>query len=265
MTDLNLNGVALSAAVPEALVMKVARQLVGSRRNVFVDVPGRSGSWTFTEQPGDRTLIATLDVEAGSFAARRAAVRNLAYWADVGAVARLIIDDEPDRYHEAILDAAVDPAEWLISVELLELPFRVGPYALASAASVRTLPVSGGSPESGTFTAPDTVEGRPVIQITPTDGTMTALTFTLNGQALDFAETLLSGSTLTISSISDTVTRGVSGDVDLTGAFVPASIAMGAVSGDFGRIIEGVNAWSLVWTGTATAATVTATWRERFR
>lgn len=265
MTDLNLNGVALSTAVPDALVLKVARQLAGARRNVFVDVPGRSGSWVFPEQPGDRTLVATLDVSSASFADRRAAIRALAYWADVGAVARLIVDDEPDRYHEAILDASTDPAEWLTYVEQLELPFRVGPYALAIALSVETLAVSGGSPESSTFVAPDTVEGVPVVEITPTDGTMTELTWTLNGNALTFGETLLSGETVTISSLSDTVTLGVSGDVDLTGAFVPAAVAMGAVSGDFGRIIEGVNAWSLQWTGTATTATVTVTWRERFR
>lgn len=265
MTDLNLNGVALSTAVPEALVLKVARQLAGSRRNVFVDVPGRSGSWVFTEQPGDRTLTVFLDISADSFATRRAAIRALAYWADVGAVAKLIIDDEPDRFHEAILDAATDPAEWLTYVEQLEVPFRVGPYALAVTPSTETLPVSGGSPENGSFVAPDTVEGVPVVEITPTDGTMTSLTFTLNGTAIDFGETILSGSTITISSISDTVTRGASGDVDLTGAFVPATVAMGAVSGEFGRIIEGVNTWSLQWTGTATAATVTVTWRERFR
>lgn len=265
MTDLNLNGVALSTAVPEALVVKVARQLAGARRNVFVDMPGRSGSWIFPEQPGDRTLTITLDIQAASFAARRAAVRELAYWADVGAVARLIIDDEPDRYHEAILDASVDPAEWLVQVEQLEVPFRVGPYALALNPSTETLPVSGGSPEIGSFVAPDTVEALPVIEITPTDGTMTSLTFTLNGRAITYAATILDDQTISISSISDTVTAGASGDVDLTGAFVPGAVAMASVSGDFGRIIEGVNAWSLQWTGTATAVTVTATWRERFR
>lgn len=265
MTDLNLNGVALSTAVPEALVLKVARQLAGARRNVFVDVPGRSGSWVFVEQPGDRTLIATLDILATTFADRRDAIRRLAYWADVGAVARLIVDDEPDRFHSAILDASVDPAEWLTAVEQLEVPFRVGPYAEAVALSIETLLVSGGSPDSGTFVAPDTVEGLPVVEIRPTNGTMTELTWTLNGNALTFGETLLDEETVTISSISDTVTLGVSGDVDLTGAFVPAAVAMGSVSGDFGRIVEGVNAWSLQWTGTATTATVTVTWRERFR
>lgn len=265
MTDLNLNGVALSTAVPEALVVKVARQLAGARRNVFVEMPGRSGSWIFPEQPGDRTLTITLDIQAAGFAARREAVRALAYWADVGAVARLIIDDEPDRYHEAILDAAVDPAEWLVSVEQLEVPFRVGPYALALNLSTETLPVSGGSPESGSFVAPDTVEALPVIEITPTDGTMTSLTFTLNGRAITYAATILDDETISISSISDTVTAGASGDVDLTGAFIPGAVAMASVSGDFGRIIEGTNSWSLQWTGTATAVTVTATWRERFR
>lgn len=265
MTDLNLNGVALSTAVPEALVLKVARQLAGARRNVFVDVPGRAGSWAFIEQPGDRTLVATLDISADSFATRRAAIRALAYWADVGAVSRLIIDDEPDRFHEALLDASVDPAEWLTSVEQLEVPFRVGPYALAVDLSIETLSISGGSPASGSFTVPDLVEGLPVVEIRPTDGTMTELTWTLNGTALTFGATLLDEETVTISSISDTVTLGVSGDVDLTGAFVPASVAMGSVSGDFGRIVEGVNAWSLQWTGTATTATVTVTWRERFR
>ena len=265
MTTIRYNSAELATDVPDALVLQVLRPLVGNRRNVFVDVPGRAGSWIFPEQPGDRTLTVFVDITSATFAERRAAVRALAYWADIGATGALIVDDEPDRYHEAILDAGVDVSEWLTYTDPFSIPFRVGPYALAVLPSTESIAIAGASPESGSFIAPDTVEALPVIEITPTNGTITGFTFTLGTSSLDFAETILDDQTVTISSISDVVTRGASTDVDLTGAFNPAAVAMASISGEFPRITEGTNTWSLVWTGTATAITVLITWRERFR
>lgn len=264
-TDVTLNTVALSTAVPDALVLKVARQLTGARRTAFVEVPGRAGAWTFPEQPGDRTLTVVVDITAASFAERREAVRDLAYWADVGAVARLIVDDEPDRYHDAILDASVDVSEWLTVAGDIEIPFRTGPYANAITITEETLAVTGPSPDAGTFDAPDTVEALPVIEVTPTNGTLTTFTLELNGAALTYATAVADDATITISSLVDTVFAGANIDPTLAGLLNPALVSMGGVTGEFPRIVEGSNDWDFTWAGTATAITVTIRWRERFR
>lgn len=265
-TDLTLNGVALSTAVPAAKVLDVRRPLVGARRDRFVDVPGKPGSWTFPEQPGDRVIEFVVDVQADSFADRRAALTALADWCDLGAVAPLIIDDEPDRYHEAILDDQADPREWLVSAEIPRLSFRVGPYALASDASQEVLAVSGAGSDSGSFSIPDEIDAEPVIEITPTNGTITGFGFTLGADELDYTgPTVTSGNTVTINTISDTVTSGLSGDTMLTGAYNPAALVMALVGGVFPLLEPGENTWGMTWDGTATAITVEISWRRRYR
>ena len=264
-TDATLNTVALSTAVPTALILKVARQLTGARRNVHVDIPGRAGSWTFPEQPGDRLLVISVDITADTFADRREAVRDLAYWADVGTVARLIIDDEPDRYHDAILDSTVDVNEWLTVADAVEVPFRTGPYANAIDISEEPLAISGSSPQAGSFVIPDTVEALPVIEITPTNGTLTTFTLDVNGTELTYATAVADDATITISSLVDTVFAGANIDPNLNGLLNPALVSMAGVTGEFPRLVEGTNNWSLTWAGTATTITVTIRWRERFR
>lgn len=266
MTDVTLGGVLLSNAVPAALVMRITRPLVGTRRNVFVDVPGRAGSWVFPEQAGDRTLTVEVDIEGADFPDRRAAVRALADWADVGTVAQLIVDDEPDRFHEVILDAGVDVNEWLRYAGDISVPFRAGPYALSVVPIVESFSITGGSPAADTFEATASVDGLPIIQLIPTNGTMTGFTFELNDAAISYTGLVLALHAITISAISDTVQIGVNTDTELTGAFNPADVAMSSViANDFPRVIPGTNSWALSWTGTATAVSLEITWRERYR
>ena len=63
-TDATLNGVALSSAVPDAIVLRPARHLVGRRRHQALDVPGRAGPWIFGEQPGAGT-VELVDADSG--------------------------------------------------------------------------------------------------------------------------------------------------------------------------------------------------------
>lgn len=263
--DLTLDAVALSTAVPGALVIVPTRPLVGGRRDVFVDVPGKAGSWKFTEEPGDRTLRFEVDILGADFPDRRDAVTALADWCDLGAVAQLIIDDQPDRFHNALLENDPDPDEWLRAATV-RLDFRCDPYAYATALSTETIAATGAGSDSDSFTIPDTIDAEPVVEITPTNGTITGFTFILNGDQLAYGgPTIPDDSTVTVSSISDTVTTGVSGDTMLTGAYNPANLVMGLISGGFGLLIPGVNTWALNWTGTATAVTIEITWRRRFR
>lgn len=266
-TDLSLAGVALSTAVPEALVLVVERSLVGKRRHEHVDVPGRAGSWIFPEEPGDRTLSVTLDLKADSFDERRDAVRRLADWADLGAVAALIVSDEPDRYHEAILDDDTDPKEWLVRAEL-ELRFRVGPYALANDPTELEIVVTAGE-YNGTFDMPGDVDGEPVIEVDPDgNGSIGSFGIDMNGDHLSVFgttdELFPANEIVTVSSISDTVIIGPSGDELLTGAFDPAETMVEA-RGRFPMLVPGVNTIDFDSESTADPLILRIIWRRRFR
>lgn len=263
-TDVTLAGVALSTAVPSAKVLDVRRQLAGRRRHTAVAVPGRADPYIFTEQPGARTLELDVSIAADSFAARRAAVVDLADWCDLGDTAELVIDDEPDQYHNAILDDGAASLRELLNGGDATLRFLTGPYSLAVAASSESATATGGS-DNDAFTPPDLIVAEPVIELTPLNGTLASFTFTLNGDALYYgAPTVASGNTLTISTISDTVTLGVNGDTMLTGAYT-GTVVLADVDGAFPLIVPGSNTWALVWTGTATNVRVVITWRRRYR
>lgn len=263
-TDATLNAVALSTAVPSAKILRPARHLAGRRRHVTTDIPGRAGPWVFPEEPGAGTVELAISLNADSFAARRAAVSALADWADVGAVAPLILDDLPDRYYDAILDADTVPNEWLNHADI-SLKFLTGPYALAVAATSEPITATGAGTDGGSFTAADELEADPVIEFEAVDGTVTAFNLTLNGDTLGYGgPTIGAGQTITISSIADTVTQGVNGDTMLTGAYTGVVI-LADVSGTFPEVIAGTNVWALTWEGTATTIIITVTWRRRYR
>lgn len=266
-TDVTLNTIALSSAVPTAAVLDVRRPLVAARRHVNADVPGRAGAWTWDEEPGLAELELLVDIQADTFAGRRAAVRDLAYWADIGTAAALIIDDEPDRYYDALLTSDGAAFERLLNAATT-LRFQVGPYPKAIAISTVSIPVTGSSPKSGSFNIADEVTAEPVVELTAVDGTVTSFVLTVNGYALAWgpgADIVALGDAITISSIADVVTLGPSADVNLTGAFDVADLSMVDVSGEFPLLFEGSNTWQLAWTGTATSITLEFTWRERYR
>jgi len=263
-TVVTLNGTSSATAVPELVIVKVARQLLGDRRDVFVEVPGKAGSYAFAEEPGDRFVVLQFDLQAGSFADRRDAVRRLAAWADTPAGSvPLAVDDEPDRYSEAVLVGRLDVDEWLTR-GAGEIEYRVGPYALANDPTTETL-VLLTSPASDTFTAADELTAYPVLELTPLDGTMTGFTLSMNGDTLTWSGLVILADTLTVSAISATVTQGANDDVNLVGAFNVGALDMADVDGSFPLVVPGTNALDLSWTGTATGISVAITWRRRYR
>ena len=263
--DLTLDGVALSSAVPEALVVVPVRPLVGERRDVFVDVPGRAGSWRFPEQPGDRSLEFKVHLLAADFEARRASVEALADWCDTSETVRLIVSDRPDRFHEVMLENAPKPDEWLLAGEA-DLVFRAGPYALGLEPGTETIAASGAGSDSGTFDFGGSICAEPIIEITPTNGDIETFALTIGDDTIAYeGPTIANGATVTVSTISDTVTSGINGDTELTGAYLGGLVIMSAVSGVFPLLCPPTVEWSLTWTGSATTVTITITWRERYR
>lgn len=275
MIDLTLNGVDLSDACPEAFVKRVNRPLAGEVRDELVAAPGRPGSWKFPEQPGDVLITVDVVVLVDDIADRRAAIRTLAAWARTpdGPV-QLVIDDEPDRYWQATIavGAPMDDDEY---EGVTTLQFAADPFAYATDTSTETVTATGGSPDSGVFAVelggPLVVD--PVIEITPTDGTITSLELSGWGGSLAWQvdapgdpNTIVEDGTLTISSISQTVTIAANDDMELTGVFDPDDVDMAnvAIGGGFPFLVDGNNDWALVWSGTATEVEIVYTWRERY-
>ena len=271
MIEATLNGVALASACPEAVITAVNRPLGGNVRTEFVEVPGRAGAWAFDEEPGEMTITVDIDVLVDDIADRRAAIATLRGWAQTPAGrSELIFDDEPDRYWSVKFSTA-PPMVDDEYVGQTTLTFSAEPYALATTASTQGESASG-SPDSGSFSITDEVDAEPEVVITPTNGTVTSFTLDVNGAEVSWQVanpgvpiTILSGQSVTISSLSDTVLLGTSGDTNLTGAFDPDDVDMVSVAiTGFPILAPGLNTWSLSWTGTATAVDVDFTWRERF-
>lgn len=260
MTTASLNGVALST-IDGVELLRVRRPFPTPRHKV-VEIPGRAGSVIFPEEPGDRIVTLELHLLADDYAARRSAVEELAGWAYVGAVSGLVIDDQADRYEEAILDAVVDPDEWLHAATIV-LPFRCSAYALGVTLSTETLTANPPT-DSGDFTIPDSAEVRPVIQITANGGTLNSFTLLLNGYSLSWVGAVSSGGTVTVNTISETITAGASTDVNLTGAYNTGDVRMTDASGFFPLLVPGLNEWGFSYSGTATSVTIEIEWRERF-
>lgn len=264
-TTINLNATDSATAVPEMLIVRIRRRLLGARRDTFVEVPGRGGSWVFPEEPGDRSIFVEFDLQGSAFSNLRDAVRRLATWADtLNGAKRFIASDEPDRFYDVVLVGSLDVDEWLLRGSG-ELEYRAGPYAQAVTPTTETFAASGAGSDSDTFAALDELVAYPVIEITPTNGTITALAFTMNGDTLDWSGLIADDETLSISSIANVVTAGESDDVNLTGAYDVSALSMSAVDGRFPLVIPGANAWSMTWTGSATTVTIEITWRRRYR
>lgn len=261
MTDVTYSGVALSAAVPEALVLRVRRGLLGARRDTWQEVPGRAGSWMYPEQPGDRTVAVTVNIEGADYPARRAAVNALAAWADSDGLVPLVIDDEPYRYWDAKLTGPADPDEWLLTADA-ELEFRTGPYAWASTASTETWAAADGTPH--TVTLPDEVDAHPVLEITAGGAPIPSFTLAVNGQVLSYGAALAAAAKLTVNGIAYMVTTGANIDAALVGSFDPAHVAMATVDGVFPLFHPGANTVTLD-TPAGQSATIVASWRRRYR
>lgn len=261
MTDVTYNGVALSTAVPEAIVLQVTRGLLGARRDTWAEVPGRAGSWMYPEEPGDRSISVPLNIEGDDYADRRDAVNRVAAWADSTGLAHLVVDDEPDRYWDAKLLGPPDPEEWLLSADI-ELVFRAGPYAWASSASSESWSASDGV--AHTFTVPDEVNAQPVLELTAGASPIPSFTLTVNGRALSYGTNLAAGAKLTINGIAYMVTTGANADTGLAGYFNPANVSMATVDGEFPVLVPGANSITLD-TPAGQSATITASWRRRYR
>ena len=248
-----------SLDIPELYVVEVARQITPGIRDVYVDVPGRDGAWTFPEAAGDRSVSVEFAIVGDSQALRRAAVRKAARWLyKTGPARKLVIGDEPDRFTWAKLGAAPDASE-AYNLGRFSVEFRTAPYDEETTISTATIVGS----DSVTVTDSDDLADRmlPVYEITADgSGLPSGFTLTANGRSLVYGSAIAAGQTVTVSALSSTVTTGASTDTDLDGTYSIGLLAMTAVSGQFPYLVAGANAITITGAGT----TVDVSYRRRF-
>jgi predicted phage tail component-like protein len=268
MIDATLNGVDLSDACPEAVITNVTRPLLPTVRDEHQLMPGRAGSWHFTEQPGDQIITLSISVLVDDPAERRSAIRDLGEWAaTLSGRVPLIISDETDRQWSVVLDSG-PPMVDDEYVGTTAIAFRSLPYAEATEITTQNETATGSS-DSDTFTALGEIAADPIITLTPSGGTMGGFTLVVNGESLTWTgpPTISAGQSITINTISQTVTIGANDDIELTGAFDPDDVSMAdVVASAFPVIVPGSNAWSLSLPSgsTATSVAIVFVWRERF-
>jgi len=257
-----------SSAIPEVIVTKVERRLLGGARDVWTEVPGREGAWLFAEKRGMREVTCSVAVVGASTGDRRDAVEEVADWLDTTDQRRLIVSDRPDRYWWAKLAAPPDVDEWrqMAGTERgFPVSFLALPYAFSTTLSTHSFSVTAASGVD-TWTPADTVDAYPVVEITAVGGTVVGFTLDVNGDTLTYTGTVTTGNTVTASSVAYVLTTGVNTDTELTGALDYGAVTMADVSGVFGRIVVGANTVTFTKTaGTATSVTVALTWRRRYR
>lgn len=257
------NGTA-SSAYSGFYVNRVDRGAWGNPRSVDLDVPGRAGSWHFTEQRGLRQVSVTCTLVASAVSARRDSLAEVFDWIDVIGRKELYFSDQTDRYWSASLSSGINVDE-AVRLGRFTIQFDAEPYALASALTEECFTGVTVPSDSDTFSMTGPVSVDPEITIVPTGGTLTAFTLTVNGDALSWSGTVANGATLTISSISSTVLQGASGDTMLTGAFDTSALDMTDVSGFFPVLVPGTNSWSIAdVTGGCTSLTICFKYRKRY-
>lgn len=257
------NGVS-SLDIPGFVIGKVTRRLIGEPRGTLRTVPGREGAWFFPEKRGMRQITMECFVEVDSYPTeRRDAITAVADWYDVELQGRLVISDEPDVYYDAVVAETPDPDEWR-ETGVFDLSFLVQPYS--NDLDTSTHVATGDNAFTDSWDPDLVVPVYPVIEITPTTGTLDGFELSWNGETIIWAGTCPEGSTVTINSISAVVLLGESGDSMLVGAYDAAELAMAGVYGKFPTLLPGTNGMIFERTaGTATAVTIQTTYRKRYR
>lgn len=265
MIDIIWNGTAATAAVPGIVLGQPKRDLLGKSRGAFVPVAGRRGSIYYPDYRDRRNITVEGFILTETWhTQRRDAITALADWLDVDIEARLIISDEPEVYYDAVF---VDPGDTEEFRELgkFELTWAVMPYS--NDLNPQSLMFTGTTSYATAFDPDLLTWVYPIIEITPQDGTLETFTFGLNGSELQWADGVLnSGDTLTINSINTVITRGPSGDAELTGAYDPTMVSLNSVTGTFPYLVPGTN--TLVFSiqdGTATEVQITVYYRKQYR
>ena len=257
------NGIA-STDVPGLVIGKILRDPIGEIRTAMIPVPGRDGAWVFPQNRGMRSMVVEAFIEEPTTLELRATNVLFSDWLDVLGQAYLQISDDPGVFYEAVLESVTEDDAWR-GVGIYTITWALQPYALSDAIEVEAWTADDNDvhiwdPQLG-------IEVFPVIQVTPTNGTLEGFQLITNDSFLTYFGSVADDATITINSISLVVLLGVSGDGMLTGAYNPAAISMQYVDGEFPVLYPGGNneVHFIKTGGTATTINISVSYRKKIR
>jgi len=135
------------------------RQLLPTSNDIYVDIPGRHGSFHFPGELQDRVIELECAFVGTSRENLREKARQIAAWLYTKEKAVLSFDDEPGKYYYAKLDGAIN-LEQLFVLATFTLTFRCEPLAYGAEAQADFVS------DQATITNPGTFEALPIFNAT---------------------------------------------------------------------------------------------------
>ena len=176
-------------------------QVSGSLRNFTTTVPGKYGVTDFGADFDYREIVVSCSIfPRHSFSALVSTLDDIAAWLDpVGGLKQLVLDDVPDRYFMARLNAAVECERLLRSSGSFDLTFFCpDPFGYAIEDETFSITEAGNSTVTRLI---GNMESNPIYRIEGviTSGAGNSISITTNGQELKIVNaTLASGETLVV-------------------------------------------------------------------
>lgn len=265
------------------IVKTVNRPLLPTKRKNEVTIPGRNGTYDFSDDTYENVVIPVLvQYIDETFEDSRTRARAIAAWLSQASYSPLVFTDEPDKYYLAkIYDAAsLDAIVDLVPGGKATVNFECHPMAYSIDANLWKERVI----EEQTFVYEGTYKVKPIITITPVVllggmdesveltgafpntpinlelpeewppplvTTLSTPSITINGKTLVYADTITEGQTLTINTDTYQATKG--------GVNV-----LGKISGDWPVLEVGNNTVLIEDTTSELGASIVIGYRKRW-
>ena len=230
----SFNGVESSSF--DLVCKSVKRPLLPAVKIKRVELPGSSGAYDFPDHEYETRLV-TMKIQyiGTSYEELRTRARSIAAWLSTNIWAKLIINDEPDKYYLAKVTDEID-LDSLWESGSAEITFDCQPYAYAVTEEDHTTTATGA--KNFVLTNPGTREinyrspqgSKFLITVT---GSFTTLSLSLNGKTLNYTEAVASG-TVIFANIELEATLGgvnkfdkLTGDIDSFLNLLPGDNTLG--------------------------------------
>ena len=128
MNGFTLNGIHCSTY--KLVMLSKDRTVLPQVDDMYLQVPGRDGSYLFNRKLEDRHIEIICGLVRGSSSDLRTTIRQIASWLFYTQKVRLIFDDEPDKYYMAKYDGSIGlDQKRTNTLGEFTIKFRCEPYA----------------------------------------------------------------------------------------------------------------------------------------
>lgn len=237
--DFVFNGILASSMGIRVLNLK--RSILPDIRDQYETVPGKIGSYLFTQPFGDRIIEIECALVSQAVDMILQDTRKISAWLGTDKRVPLVLSTEPDKYYMAKVSNTVEVDQTLY-LGRFSIQFRCEPFAYSLDDKLQQ------------FTAqPDltqgiynngTAETNPVISIIAAWGDIKNPKIALNDVVFLYNGTITYGSQIDINSESLTCYKGMDRDINTTGGYDPAEDSILAlVDGEFPTLQPGPNSF----------------------